>query len=405
MRRLQRGLFCALCALALIAAGCGGDDDDADVAADDDTTTTAGDGDEPSGEANEITVEIDGHVDDFNTSFFAYFPDEVTVHPGDTITYRSNFTGEPHSIAFGTLVEDAVAEFRKLTPEQLESDGPPPPELDAAFAKIPPMLPEGPGDAIQSSVNPCFMATGEPPAEEACEVQEPEPFTGEEAFYNSGFLADEETFELQLADDIEPGTYVGFCTLHFTEMISEVTVVAADEEVPSADEVAEEAEEQKQSLAEQVASGYEEAKAGAGPGAVSAGLGSEEASNVLVVEFLPEDVEVAAGDIVTWTVTGPHTISFNASEELRVLLNRGDDGAYHFNEESVTPAGFDAPPPPEGEPTGPPPPLDAGEWDGTGFLSSGILFFGEFKVAITEPGTYEYVCLIHPDMEGTVTVT
>ncbi|MGH2684410.1 MAG: hypothetical protein ACRDJP_02970, partial [Actinomycetota bacterium] len=116
MRRLQRGLFCALCALTLIAAGCGGDDDDSDVAADDETTTTEAGGEEPSGEASEITVEIDGKADDFNASFFAYFPDKVSVHPGDTVVYRSNFTGEPHSIAFGTLVDDVITEFRKLTP-------------------------------------------------------------------------------------------------------------------------------------------------------------------------------------------------------------------------------------------------------------------------------------------------
>ncbi len=43
--------------------------------------------------------------------------------------------------------------------------------------------------------------------------------------------------------------------------------------------------------------------------------------------------------------------------------------------------------------------------NGTGFFSSGIAFGGDFLLTFTEPGSYEYVCLIHPDMEGTVTVT
>ncbi|MBW3590864.1 MAG: LCP family protein, partial [Actinobacteria bacterium] len=62
-------------------------------------------------------------ADDFNAGFLAYFPDSVTVHPGDTIVYESNFSGEPHSITFGTMVDDVVQGFRALTPEQQESFG------------------------------------------------------------------------------------------------------------------------------------------------------------------------------------------------------------------------------------------------------------------------------------------
>ncbi len=101
------------------------------------------------------------------------------------------------------------------------------------------MLPEGPGDANQAAVNPCFVTGGELPTDptQQCEVTQPPPFTGTELFYNSGFLPDGEMFELRLADDIAPGTYVGFCTLHFTEMISEVTVVPEDQPIPSSEEV------------------------------------------------------------------------------------------------------------------------------------------------------------------------
>ena len=53
--------------------------------------------------------------------------------------------------------------------------------------------------------------------------------------------------------------------------------------------------------------------------------------------------------------------------------------------------------------------IDAGEWDGQGELSSGIILaFGDpayqYKVTFTKAGTYDYVCLIHPGMLGSVTV-
>ena len=401
----QRPPLMLVAALALVVAACGGGNSDEGGASGADTTQTTA---EKAAAAGEVTVAVDGKAEDFNAAFLAYFPDRVTVHPGDTIVYESQFTGEPHSITFGTLVTDAVEAFRSLTPEQLQSEGPPPPEVQAAFERIPPMLPEGPGDANQISVNPCFVASGDLPEDptQQCQETEPAPFTGTETFYNSGFLADGETFELQLADDIAPGTYVGFCTLHFTEMISEVVVVPEGQEVPSSDEVAELGQEQLDNLVEQLAPAAESPD-NAAAGEVAAGAGSEEVPNGLVNEFLPTEIDVAAGQAVTWNVNGPHTISFNAPEEARVLLSKGDDGGYHLNASTLTPAGFDAPPPPEGGGggEGPPPPLDAGTWNGTGFFSSGFLFGGVFSATFSEPGTYEYVCLIHPEMEGIVRVT
>ena len=49
---------------------------------------------------------------------------------------------------------------------------------------------------------------------------------------------------MQLADDLAPGTYYGLCTLHFTEMIFRIDVVAPDEATPTPDDVAAEGLEQ-----------------------------------------------------------------------------------------------------------------------------------------------------------------
>lgn len=401
--RYGRTFLAMLAVVALVAAGCGDDDDAADT-----TTTPAEDGGEP------ITIGIDGKSGDVNMSAFHYFPDKVQAHAGDTLIYESRFTGEPHSITFGASIDEAIKLVQSVPEEVLNADGPPPAEYEETFAQVdeifgslPAMLPEGPGDANQISVNPCFITTGEIPtdATQPCEVQEPEPFTGTEVFYNSGFLPDGATFEMQLADDIAPGTYIGFCILHFTEMTSEIEVVADDVEIPDAAAVAEEGQEQLDGYASALAAAVAEAEAGVTPGTVQAGLGSEDAGPTLATEFVPGDAEIAAGDAVTWNVVGPHTISFNAPESARVLINSDPNGQFHLVEEAVAPAGYEPPPPPEGEPEGPPPTVDGGTFDGTGFLSSGILFDQPFKLIFSTAGSYEYVCLIHPEMEGTITVS
>jgi plastocyanin len=48
--------------------------------------------------------------------------------------------------------------------------------------------------------------------------------------------------------------------------------------------------------------------------------------------------------------------------------------------------------------------VDAGRWDGSGFLSSGVQPGGTYTVTFTRPGTYPYACLIHPRMVGEVVV-
>ena len=43
-----------------------------------------------------------------------------------------------------------------------------------------------------------------------------------------------QSVELKLADDLAPGTYTGFCMLHFTEMVSTIEVVPKETPIPSA---------------------------------------------------------------------------------------------------------------------------------------------------------------------------
>ena len=58
-------------------------------------------------------------------------------------------------------------------------------------------------------------------------------------------------------------------------------------------------------------------------------------------------------------------------------------------------------------------PSGGNTYDGTGFVNSGILLFTVkpgstaapmFHLTFTKAGTYEYDCLLHPHMEGSITV-
>src|SRR5438270_6035092 len=55
--------------------------------------------------AQSRTVQVDGTSDKLNAAFLQFFPQRVTVHPGDTVDFHENWTGEPHTVTMGTLVE------------------------------------------------------------------------------------------------------------------------------------------------------------------------------------------------------------------------------------------------------------------------------------------------------------
>ena len=362
------------------------------------------------------TVQVDGTPDDYGAFALAYFPNSVTVRPGDSVRFAQVWTGEPHSVTLGTLVDDTVGALRRLGP-----DAEPPPELAEAYDELPVMLPEGPGDANQAAVNPCYIeAGGEVPSEvtEPCDVREAPAFDGTQAYHSSGFIAPDEGVDITLSEDIEPGTYVYYCNLHELAMTGEI-VVTDDEEIPSQAEVDAARDEQlEQHFAPLTAAYTDDVRAGESDFGVLAGFGAD-GPPAGTVEFAPTELDVEAGASVTWTVFGPHTISFKVPAEAAALLAQAEDGTWHLNAEAGVPVGGPGqPPPPEGEqelPTeeGPPPEpvnVDGGSWDGEGFRSSGLFLsfppnLFSYSLTFTEPGEYQYVCIVHPEMTGVVNVT
>lgn len=103
--------------------------------------------------------------------------------------------------------------------------------------------------------------------------------------------------------------------------------------------------------------------------------------------FLPTTVTINVGDTINWTFAGPHTVSF-LSGAPRPPLAVGSDAGPIFNPQVAFPAG------------GP-------TYDGTGYVNSGLLpnqNSAQFALTFTKPGTYTYVCLLHPGMNGVVVV-
>jgi plastocyanin len=427
----MRRIFGIAFAMLLLVAGACGDGDG------------GGDGArfEPADGGEERTVLVDYRHDEFTSAFLRYYPEKVQVHPGDVVTFRQTWTGEPHSVTMGKVVDDALvagARFEKYESEEEALAGGETPETIKAFLatfdKMPGMTEYHGYEIYQPGAQPCFVAeVADVPEWSNAETEEINPdakcpeggkeqpaFDGTNALYNSGFIAPEgdraNTFQLPIAPDAQPGTYRYYCNYHWTNMSGSVEIVAAGADIPSQQAVNRQAREEIEEDAELALQRVEEAREAAkGSGKVGdlalplAGRDAEDEFTVIINEFLPKTVEAEVGEPVTWTFDGlDHTVSFNVPKYFPIFTVR-DDGEVVWEAKSHEPVGWTVPerqPPAEGEEDSPPRHVDVGEWDGKGgFRSSGALSPGEtFSVTFTKPGTYPFACVLHPQMVGTVEV-
>jgi plastocyanin len=138
--------------------------------------------------------------------------------------------------------------------------------------------------------------------------------------------------------------------------------------------------------------------------------GGHDRDPIEVLRFFPSTLNVTAGQPITFIANAqePHTISFGPPAELKEISNA-----------LPTPMPFDGPGAPPTlwlDPRGvlpsdrpPLPPYD-GANHGDGFYSTGVLGKAipagtSTTFSFSKPGTYNYVCLIHPNMKGTVVVS
>lgn len=359
------------------------------------------------------TTEVEER-EEFTTVLFSYLPSVVPLHPGDAVDFDLEDTGEPHTVALGTMVEDALDAVAALDSgpdlQQIES-------LDEMRA-LPSVFPlqTGGGPINASATRPCFLTSGAPPTSAdggapPCDEAEKQPFTGRESFYASGILTSEEAFRVDLDGEIEPGTYRFMCLVHRTAMTGEIEVRPTEVERPTVAEVKQDGEDQR----DQIRTGLEGAVNVAVQrdlDSILAGAGVARRAAGVVSAFIPERLKVSTDEPVTWRFREAHTISFGAPRPAKEGLFVIEDGQIELNDQAFEPTGGSPEPPEEARGYFLPAeglPVDGGTYDGEGFFSSGLLRgmpSGEVRYTLrfSEPGIYRYDCLVHPEMRGEIVV-
>jgi len=382
------------------------------------------------GGGNSRTIEVDYHSDDFAGSFLGYFPREVTVKPGMTLKFHQTWTGEPHSVTFGALIDQKIQPvlplIRGIQDGTKKDPGAPPPEYDSEFFdhRMPNLFTEE-GDAAgtlgQDAAHPCFASKLDdlPLDHSACPkpLQRQPEFTGRQAYYSSGFIPFEgargNSFEMKIADNAKPGKYFFYCNVHGVLMSGGITV-AKSAKVESQAALNRRGRDEAARISVPLLKQYRKELAGKGQFKGNlAGSGGDATESVagIVNEFTPRTIDAKVGEKVSWTFDSNHTISFNVppytalfvfDKKGNLVPNKGLDKAA---------GGWPgAPPDHEYHGDGPPPEpvhIDAGNFDGSGGLKSSGTGFNTgdtYSVTFTKAGTYPYACLIHPGMIGKVVV-
>jgi plastocyanin len=125
---------------------------------------------------------------------------------------------------------------------------------------------------------------------------------------------------------------------------------------------------------------------------ISAGAQSP-GKDVQLNVFAPGTTTINVGDTITWRLdsTEFHTVTFLAGQPEPEFVTPGPDGAF-LNPAAVLPAGGNT-------------------YDGSAYTNSGLMMLGgpgseppTYSLTFTKPGTYDYVCIVHPGMQGKVVV-
>jgi plastocyanin len=392
------------------------------------------------------TVLVDYKHDEFAGSFLSYFPKSIETHPGDTVVFRQAWSGEPHSVTMGSMVDKYgqllkpyLEIFAKKGYEGLPDETPK--NIEPIEKKLPWMSDDN-GNIAQNGAQPCFLTKGTPPRDpdEPCrKAQQRQPaFTGRQTYYNSGFIPYEgqqgDTYTVKLAPDVKLGEHFFYCNYHGPFMSGFINVKPKGAEIDSAGDVAKEARREIDISAKPLLREFRAAEAGRTPipkdmvddaerlglptktsGGKTfytgwlAGDGAEEVDNGLIDEFIPSKLEARVGEKLTWVVIGTHTISFDVPKYFPII-KIAKDGKISLNEKIRPPFGGAPKISGLGEHEGasPTPETDGGSWDGEGFWSSGLIEsenFAVYHLRITKPGAYKFACLIHPSMVGTLEVS
>jgi plastocyanin len=304
----------------------------------------------------------------FNSAVLAFAPQSLQVHRGDTVMWRIH--DGFHNVHFEEQPSELV-----IAPEV---NGEPLPQLNPAW-----LFPTVESGAV---------------------------YQGGDA--NSGLSLDPEnpTLTFSLVMDVEPGTYAYFCDLH-PGMLGTVTVLDDATPIPSPAEAlaaaAAELETQRQARRAAMMTSMQPPTFGEdGALQVSAGL---QIGAAHVFDFFPSVAVIEAGQSVTWTVPDnsrePHFVAWPPlvpGSEFEIVPQEAGPPIIALGENFYPSVA-------SGSEIGVGDSFNSGALlPGQGFTSQS--FTGEglagqsYTLTFTEPGVYNYVCFIHPGMQGVVVV-
>ncbi len=121
----------------------------------------------------------------------------------------------------------------------------------------------------------------------------------------------------------------------------------------------------------------------------------DETEMVEAMGFFPKEITVNVGDTIFFDVQGFHTVTFLSGEERPLLIIQDEAAgtpAASGPRAIINPkAGF---------------PVGGNTYDGTGYVNSGTPdpSAPPFTVTFTAPGSFDYLCLVHPQMKAQVVV-
>lgn len=360
------------------------------------------------------TIAVDHELNEFPSSYFGYFPRVVSVHAGDNIVFKQAWTGEPHTVTFGNAFKSLAAAVAPLITGSGQFNDAERQALSAATAQVPSVF-DANHTVNQTLATSCYVASGPIPTNGAvCKRRSLPAFNGRETVFNSGFIPYQGTkgnsFGMTLADDIKPGDYFFYCALHGPTMGGFLRVVAKNTTAESTSGVRRRRDTEVSAATSRLRATHQSLHAVAGESAdiIAGGFTASGAALQLpfgtVNDFEPHTFQAKVGQAVTWFVPrGPgHTISFGAPKDLPSV--RIDPGGYQVNPKAFEAQG--GPGYPSGHAATSTADVNGGNYDGSFFLSSGFPYGPmRYSITFTKPGTYNYVCLLHPKMDGTVVVS